>query len=234
MTASPHLRGIVIAGGLAVLALALGFVTLSMNQTASKASVHTVLPLKLRHHATTRAKTPTTAKAAKTAAKKPALRVDKNFKAAVAAGLPAPVARALAKRPVVVVELSSSVDPVAKLSTGEAKAGAQLAGAAFVEVSVDRNGDVVSKLARALGQLPSAPAAVVYTRPATAYVTLPGFNDRTTVEQAAANALASFRAQAAGTSAGAATTPPAAPAATAPAASPSTSLPSVASQTGSA
>lgn len=231
MTASPHLRGIVIAGGLAVLALALGFVTLSMNQTASKASVHTVLPLKLRHPATTPTKT---AKVSKATSKKPALRVDKNFKAAVAAGLPAPVARALAKRPVVVVELSSSVDPVAKLSTGEAKSGAQLAGAAFLEVSVDRNGDVVSKLARALGQLPSAPAAVVYTRPATAYVTLPGFNDRTTVEQAAANALASFRAQAAGTSAGAATTPPAAPAATAPAASPSTSLPSVASQTGSA
>ena len=230
MTASPHLRGIVIAGGLAVLALALGFITLSMNQTASKASVHTVLPLKLRHHGATKAAT-----SAKPAAKKPAMRVDKNLKAALAAGLPGSVARALAKKPVVVIELSSTVDPVAKLSTGEAKAGAQLAGAAFVEVSVDRDSDVVSKLARALGQLPAAPATVVYTRPAAAYVTLPGFSDRTTVQQAAENALASFRSQAAsGTSGAGATTTPAAPTATAPAVSPSTSLPSVATQTGSA
>lgn len=228
MTASPHLRGIVIAGGLAVLALALGFITLSMNQTASKASVHTVLPLKLRHHG---AKAATTS--AKPVTKKPAMRVDRNLKAALAAGLPAPVARGLAKRPVVVIELSSTVDPVAKLSTGEAKAGAQLAGAAFVEVSVDRDSDVVSKLARALGQLPAAPATIVYTRPAAAYVTLPGFSDRTTVQQAAANALASFRSQSAsGGTAGAAT--PTAPAATTPAVSPSTSLPSVATQTGSA
>lgn len=223
MAASQHLRGIVIAGALAVLALALGFVTLSMNQTASKASVHTVLPLKLRHKATA----PKSTKPAK-----PAMKVNANLKAALAAGLPAPVARALAKKPVVVVELSSSVDPVAKLSTGEAKAGAQLAGAAFVEVSVDRDDDVVSKLARALGALPAAPAAVVYTRPAAAYVTLPGFNDRTTVQQAAANALASFRSQAASGTSGAAT--PTAPATTAPTVSPSTSLPSVATQTGSA
>jgi len=223
MTASPHLRGIVIAGALAVLALALGFITLGMNQTASKASVHTVLPLKLRHKAT--AAKPATKKPAK-----PALKVNANLKAALAAGLPAPVARALGKKPVVVIELSSSVDPVSKLSTGEAKAGAQLAGAAFVEVSIDRDDDIVSKLARALGQLPSAPSAVVYTRPATAYVTLPGFNDRTTVQQAAANALASFRAQAAAGAAPAAT----APAATAPTVSPSTSLPAVATQTGSA
>ena len=229
MTASPHLRGIVIAGGLAVLALALGFVTLSMNQTASKAAVHTVLPLKLRHHAAA-----ASAKSAKPGTKKPAMRVDANLKAALAAGLPASVAHGLAKKPVVVVELSSSVDPVAKLSTGEAKAGAQLAGAAFVELSVDRDSDAVSKLARALGQLPSAPATVVYTRPAAAYVSLTGFSDRTTVEQAAENALASFRSQAA--SGGATTTPaaPAAPAAATPGASPSTSLPSVATQTGSA
>src|SRR5690349_6622057 len=99
MAASQHLRGIVIAGALAVLALALGFVTLGMNQTASKASVHTVLPLKLRHKATT----PKSTKPAEPA--KPAMKVNANLKAALAAGLPASVARALAKKPVVVVEL---------------------------------------------------------------------------------------------------------------------------------
>jgi hypothetical protein len=50
VTGSAHLRGIVIAGVLAAVALALGFMTLGMNQTASPAAAHTILPLKLRHH----------------------------------------------------------------------------------------------------------------------------------------------------------------------------------------
>ena len=39
-----------IAGALAALALALGFVTLAMNQTASQAAPRTIVPLKDRHH----------------------------------------------------------------------------------------------------------------------------------------------------------------------------------------
>lgn len=184
MTASPHLRGIVIAGALAVLALALGFVTLGMNQTASQASTHTVLPLKARQHATT---APTTAR--------PARKVNPNLKAALDAGLPLQIARALAKKPVVVVELTSAVDPVAKLTTDEARVGATLGGAGFLEISVDRDDDVVSKFARVLGELPSAPAAIVIQRPAKPFITLTGFNDRTTVQQAAANAVAALKAQ---------------------------------------
>jgi hypothetical protein len=48
-----------------------------------------------------------------------------------------------------------------------------------------------------------APATLVYIRPATLYVTLPGFNDRTIIQQAAANAAAPSTTTAA-------TTPPAA------------------------
>ena len=51
VAATAHLRGIVIAGALAALALALGFVTLAMNQTTSKAATHTIVPLKDRHPA---------------------------------------------------------------------------------------------------------------------------------------------------------------------------------------
>ncbi|HUZ80900.1 MAG TPA: hypothetical protein VMU73_01505 [Gaiellaceae bacterium] len=181
MGVTAHLRGIVIAGGLAALALALGFVTLLMNQTASQASVHTVLPLKARHH--TRSTS-----AVKVPAARPVRRPDPNVVAALQAGLPRSVAKALADAPVAVVELTSKEDPVAQLALGEAKAGAALAGASFVSVDVDQNGGDVQTLTRLLKQLPTAPAALIYERPGTLYVTLPGFNDRTTVQQAAENA----------------------------------------------
>lgn len=190
MTGSAHLRGIVIAGVLAAVALALGFVTLAMNQTASQAAAPAITPLKLRHHTVPR----TTASATKTkpqaVKKKPVVRVDPNFTAALKAGLPRSVARALAAHRVAVVQLTSNGDQVASLALGEARVGAELAGATLVTVNVDGNGGAVEVLTRLLGKLPVAPATLVYTRPATLYVTLPGFNDRTIIQQAAANAVA--------------------------------------------
>lgn len=205
MSANPHLRGIVIAGVLAAVALALGFVTLAMNQSASHAaSTKVIVPLKDRHKGTAAAKV-TAAKAAPAKAKagkvkaapakpaKPAKpKVDPNYAAALAAGLPADIAHGLAAAPVVVVQLTSVSDPVAKLADAEAKSAAQLAGAAYVEVSIDHDGGPVEKLTRLLGTLPSAPASLFYVRPGTAPVTLDGFNDRTVVEQAIADALASL------------------------------------------
>ena len=88
------------------------------------------------------------------------------------------------------VELTSAGDNVAKLASGEARVGATLAGAAFVSISVDGNGGDVELMTKLLGQLPIAPATLVYTRPANLFVTLPGINDHTTVQQAAANAAA--------------------------------------------
>jgi hypothetical protein len=175
---SVHLRAVVIAGALAALALALGFVTLAMNQTASQASPHQVLSLKARHLASGKT----------TAVVKRVKPVDPNFKAALAAGLPRPVARALASSPVAVVQLTSASDPVAKLAAGEAQSGARLAGASYVAVNVDRDGGPVEQLTRVLGSLPVAPASIVYARPATVSITLTGFNDRTVVQQAVANA----------------------------------------------
>jgi hypothetical protein len=192
MTGSVHLRGIMIAGALAALALALGFLTLSMNQSASRAAVHTVLPLKQRHASTGATATAAAAKLA-TAAKprvKPKPKPNPILVAALQAGLPRSVGQALAARPVVVVQLTSSGDRVAKLANGEAKAGAALAGASFVQVDVDKDGGDVETMTRLLGKLPMAPATLVYARPALLYVTLSGFNDRTTIQQAAANASA--------------------------------------------
>jgi hypothetical protein len=192
VTGSAHLRGIVIAGVLAAVALCLGFVTLAMNQTASHAAAPAIIPLKLRHHLTVGRRTASATKTTPHVAKKKArvVRVDPNFTAALKAGLPRSVARALAAHPVAVVQLTSRDDQVAELALGEARVGAALAGAALVSVDVDGNGGAVEVLTRLLGKLPIAPATLVYTRPATLYVTLPGFNDRTVVQQAAANANA--------------------------------------------
>ena len=186
MTASVHARGIVIAGALAALALALGFITLAMNQTASQAAPRVIIPLKDRH----------TSPGSAAAMHKPAVvkkkvavkRPNVNLVAALKAGLPRSIAEALAKRPVTVVALWSNRDPVATMSAGEAEAGAKLSGAAFVRVNVDVDGGDAGVLTRALGQLPIAPAALVYARPATLVNTLRGFADRTAVQQVVSNA----------------------------------------------
>lgn len=195
---------------LAAVALALGFVTLAMNQTASQAAPKTILPLKARHHATAVRRTADAASTGVKAKGKPKAKPDPNFVAALQAGLPRSVARALAKRPVVVVQLTSKSDPVAQLAAGEAKAGADDANAAYVAVNVDGDGGDVEVLTRALGQLPTAPAALIYIRPAKLVTTLPNFNDRTVVEQAVVSAKA-------GGTAATGTTPAQAPAPTTPA-----------------
>ena len=180
MAASAHLRGIVIAGVLAVVALGLGMVTLAMNQSSSSAATHKVLSLKQRGLST--AKHVATKKVHHKAP-------DVHLVAALKAGLPRSVAVALAAKPVVVVTLTSAADSVAGLSMHEAQAGARLAGASFVSVGVDRDGGDASQLTALLGDLPTAPATLVYVRPGTLFVQLPGFNDRTVVQQAAHTAL---------------------------------------------
>lgn len=185
MAASAHLRGIVIAGVLAAVALALGFVTLGMNQSSSSAGTHQVLSLKQRGLASAKTTKPAVKK--KQVVKKNA--PNAHLVAALRAGLPRSIATALAAKRVVVVSLTSASDSVAGLALHEAQAGATLAGASFVTISVDRDGGDASKLTGVLGNLPVAPATLVYVRPATLYVQLDGFNDRTVVQQAAHSAL---------------------------------------------
>jgi hypothetical protein len=206
VNASAHLRGIVIAGVLAAVALALGFVTLTMNQTASQAAPKVIKPLHPRSAAKTAAAKAGKAKTgkAKTVKSKP----NAHVVAALAAGLPQAVAAQFATHSVVVVELASQRDQVSMLAAGEAKAGAKAAGAGFVAINVDVDG-LSSKLTTALGKLPSAPAALVYVRPATVANTLVGFVDRTAVQQAITSAESSAAAAAAAAAASPAAASPA-------------------------
>jgi hypothetical protein len=153
-------------------------VTLGMNQASSSAATHTVLSLAQRGLASAK---PTVKPKKVVKHKAPNV----NLVAALRAGLPRSVAEGLAANRVTVVALTSADDSVAGLSMHEAEAGAKLAGASFVPVGVDRDGGDASRLTALLGALPTAPATLVYVRPGTLYIQLPGFNDRTVVQQAA-------------------------------------------------
>jgi hypothetical protein len=192
VTVTPQLKAIVLAGGLAALALVLGFLTLSMNQPSSSAAdPKPILPLHARMLPKARtasaAAVAAKAKAAKAKPKPAKPAPNPNVVAALKEGLPQVVAAQLADHSVVVVELYSGSDQVDDLARGEAASGAALAGAGFAAVNVDRDGPSAA-LTKLLGTLPPAPAALVYQRPAKLFVTLPGFNDRTTIQQAATNA----------------------------------------------
>jgi hypothetical protein len=187
VTVTPQLRAILLAGTLAALALVLGFMTLARNQADSSAgTVKAIVPLHLRAKAKPRAAAQ--APAAKAVAAKPVAKPDANVAAALAAGLPRGIAVQLGAHRVVVVQLFSGSDEVDRLARDEAAAGAKDGGAGFVAVNVDRDNADAAALTRVLGSLPPAPASLVYVRPAALYVTLAGFNDHTTVRQAAANA----------------------------------------------
>lgn len=187
--ASPHLRGILIAGALAVVALALAFVTFAMNGSPAHAGSNVVLSRQIladRHAAA--AKKPAAAPKAKP---KPAAKPNVHYTAAIAAGLPPVIAHALGTSKVAIVQLTSSSDSISQLAAEESKAGAKAGGATYVTISVDKDSDAMQTLTRTLGSLPSAPETLVYARPGTLFVTLTGYNDQTTVLQAATNAASS-------------------------------------------
>ncbi len=105
-------------------------------------------------------------------------------------GLPLAISRALAMHAVVVAVL---YDPQARtdaISTAEAKAGAALAHAGFVQVNV-LNRSEVQAIAEQLRVI-HAPTVLVFRRPMPGepalYVQLNGFADKETVAQAAQNA----------------------------------------------
>jgi len=107
-------------------------------------------------------------------------------KAARAAGLPESLAQALGRSKTVVVSIYDPYSQVDGTSFAEAKAGAALAGAPFVPLSVLSQRDV-GKLTQQLGLLPD-PGVLVYVRPANLAVKIGGFADKETVAQAARNA----------------------------------------------
>ncbi len=105
---------------------------------------------------------------------------------ALKAGLPLPIARALGQNRVVVVSLYNPYSEVDGISFAEARAGAQLAGAAFVPLNVLSKAEV-GKLTGLLGLLPD-PGLLVYVRPGRLAIKISGFADKESVAQAAQNA----------------------------------------------
>jgi hypothetical protein len=130
-------------------------------------------------------------KAVPTHAKAPAqpakpAKVTKQAVPAVSSALPLPLAQALAANPTVVAVLYNPQAEVDGIAVAEARAGAALAGAGFVALSVLSQRDV-GKLTEQLGLLPD-PAVLVFKRPATLAARIDGFSDKETVAQAAQNA----------------------------------------------
>jgi hypothetical protein len=106
--------------------------------------------------------------------------------AALAAGLPKPIATALGRQKTVVVELYNPYSEVDGISFAEARAGAKLAGVGFVALNVLSEAQV-GQLTETLGLLPD-PGLLVYVRPGTLVARISGFADKETVAQAAQNA----------------------------------------------
>jgi hypothetical protein len=205
-----ELKLIVLLGGVAVL-LMFGFMTLVLGRGAPSDS--TGQPVTPAATAKPRAQKPATP--AKTPAPKVKVappKVDPRITAALKAGLPPKIAAKFASSRVVVVELYSRHDPVDGAARVEAASGARRAGAAFVAVDVERNG-AAAALTQLLGALPPAPAALIYQRPGTLFLTLAGYHDRTTIEQAARIAT---RTKAKKPAPAAVATPPTTPATPAP------------------
>jgi hypothetical protein len=106
--------------------------------------------------------------------------------AAIAAGLPNPLAAALGRKQIVVVALYNPYSDVDGIAFAEARAGARIAGVGFVGLNVLSEAQV-GKLTQTLGLLPD-PGFLVYTRPGTLVAKINGFADKETVAQAAQNA----------------------------------------------
>jgi hypothetical protein len=106
--------------------------------------------------------------------------------AALAAGMPAPIAKALGKHPIVVVSLYNPYSEVDGIAFAEARAGAQMAKVGFLPLSVLSQAQV-GKLTEQLGLLPD-PGLLVYARPGNLVARISGFADKETVAQAAQNA----------------------------------------------
>jgi hypothetical protein len=101
-------------------------------------------------------------------------------------GFPLAVDRALARHKVVVISLVVPGSHVDELAAGEAKAGAKLGGAGYLELNVLNEGVAHAVLAK-LGAV-KEPSLLVLRRSGEVVLALEGFVDRETVAQAAANA----------------------------------------------
>jgi len=201
LTLSPPVRYAALLGLLAAVLLGGGMMFMGHSGSSTATAPHVI-----KHHpfgpgvkktstSTAKKATPATTtkpKAASTpkvvaaatapkAAEKPSATVT-----ALALGIPGPIATALGKHAIVVVSLYNPYSEVDGIAFAEARAGAQMARAGFVPLSVLSQAQV-GKLTESLGLLPD-PGLLVYTRPGTLVVRISGFADKETVAQAAQNA----------------------------------------------
>jgi hypothetical protein len=199
-TLSPPVRIAALLGLLAAVLFGGGMTVLGRGGDSVPTTTH-----KIQHHpfgGSAKAAKPVSAKPATTPKKasaskpstavKPAQPVKKApvnssvVTAALKAGLPLPLARALGQHNVVVVSLYNPYSEVDGIAFAEARAGAQLAGSGFAPLNVLSKPEV-GKLTELLGLLPD-PGVLVYVRPGTLVIKLSGFADKETVAQAVQNA----------------------------------------------
>jgi hypothetical protein len=195
-TLSPPIRYAALCALLASVLIGGGLMMLGHKSGGAVAAPHVINkhPFGVKKH-TTAAK-PTKATAAKPATKPkpkpvqatPAKAPEKPSAviAALAAGLPAPIANALGKNAIVVVSVYNPYSEVDGIAFAEARAGAQMARVGFLPLSVLSQAQV-GKLTEQLGLLPD-PGLLVYARPGTLVGRINGFADKETVAQAAQNA----------------------------------------------
>ncbi|HSP72410.1 MAG TPA: hypothetical protein VLN26_08575 [Gaiellaceae bacterium] len=178
MTEAPHLRAILIAAALAFTALGLGWYTLNRQQPPpvpdTAVVAHHAVASPARAKAKTAAAKPTTAAKAtakpKAAAKPKATPVAAKptgrapvVQAAIAYGLPKPVAEQFASHAVVVVSVYAPDAKVDQLTEAEAQAGALLGGAGFTSIDTTKEG-ASGALTKLLGVV-DVPATLVFQRP---------------------------------------------------------------------
>jgi hypothetical protein len=195
-TLSPPVRYAALLGLLAAVLIGGGMTVLGHRGSAVVATPHVIkhhpfgpgvkkhaTPAQPKKHSTTatKPKVTLTVPVAPKAPEKPAAVI-----AALAAGLPAPLAAALGRHQTVVVALYNPYSEVDGIAFAEARAGAKIAGVGFVPLNVLSQAQV-GNLTQMLGLLPD-PGLLVYIRPGTLVARIGGFADKETVAQAAQNA----------------------------------------------
>jgi hypothetical protein len=197
LTLSPPIRYAALVGLLAALLIGVGMTVMGHSGSSAAATPHVIEhhpfgPGAKKHkaqpnpkkHTTTATKPKVTTTV--TAARKAAERSSAFVAAALAAGLPGPIATALGRHQTVVVALYNPYSEVDGISFAEARAGAKIAGVGFVPLNVLSEAHV-GNLTQTLGLLPD-PGVLVYIRPGTLVAKIGGFADKETVAQAAQNA----------------------------------------------
>jgi hypothetical protein len=178
LTANP-VRLLALVGVLAVLGGGMVVFKSTQGGSSSEAAAPKLLHQSARsltHHK------PVTKPKPVTGTHKPVAAKPKPHPAVAANGYPWVVAHALVKNPVVVVAIVSPNSDVDEVALSEAKAGAEKANAAFVQVNAYQQsqiGPLASKV-----QITSNPAILVMKRPTEVTIQIAGFADRESIAQA--------------------------------------------------